>query len=358
MKRPTALAAICLVVLGGCGSQPTQPAGPPLRDTAVPYVAPPQPPRQSTPFDVEPSRDALGRLSKVLTGNLVDSGNFHQSSFNPGDPMLAGTHIVFTTPSGGITCTGDTNYLLCDAISRTLPRPPRPIETHTGNWEPYIEFTDGEITYGIAAGNPMVPAKGNTLQYGSTLRFGDVECLSATDGITCVNLSSSTGFHLSRDDLTPMRAASPMPRDVRVEPRTPGNKFCGALVDDAAVTDATKALPNNGGWHWEEVGPGDHYSCRDLQLFQVGSNNVGNKALPAMPTYVLAFDRGRFVGSVTDHPYPWLRGEVDAVDPTLIHLTFLVVRDGTQSDAQIRARYANGAVTLLDQIPDGATPAT
>ncbi|WP_238390770.1 MULTISPECIES: hypothetical protein [unclassified Mycolicibacterium] len=286
----------------------------------------------------------------------MDSGDFHASSFAPGEAARLDSSVSFMTPSRNIVCTGGPGSLVCEASSRTLPRPPRPTQSPPGNWEPYVEFSSAGVTYGIAAGNPMVPSKANVLPYGSSLRLGDVECLSDTDGLTCVNFPSNTGFHLSRDDLTPLKAVEPVPADTRVEPRTPGNTYCGTIVSHAAISDAIKTLPNNEGWQWTEMGPGDYYTCHNIQLFEAGANGNGNR-LPAMPAHVLVFDRGRFVGSATERPYAGLSGTLDDTDPSLIHLAFLVSRDGKHSNAPARARYENGHVTLLDPIPDGAIPA-
>lgn len=289
----------------------------------------------------------------------MDSGGFHASTWHEDEPMGLDDRISFMTPSGHIICTGGSDVLICYAESATLPGPPRPVESSSGNWEPYLEFGD-EITYGVAAGNPMLPQKANVLPYGSTLRFGDIECLSARDGITCVNFPSSTGFHLSRDDLTPMKAVDPMPVDARVEPRTPGNMYCGARVNYAAIKTAITSLPNSSGLRWIPVGPGDFYTCRDVQLFQAGTNDYVDKnhQMSSMPTYVLVFDRGRYVGPATDHAYSWLRGEVDKTDPTLIHLAVELIRNGKSAQPQFRARYVDGRITLLDPIPHDAIPAS
>lgn len=344
--------------LSGAGQSATTP--PPAQtvpQTAAPYRTPAQPPQESEPLHVDASRDARERLSRVLTGNLVDSGDFHASSWDPDVPMTQDPgSISFLTPSGNIACSGGTSVIVCASNSPALARPPRPVHTWGGNWEPYVEF-DGKITYGVAAGNPMLPSKANTLPYGSTVRFGDIECLSARDGITCVHLSSSTGFHLSREDLTPLKALDPVPADTRIEPHAPSNAFCGAKVTPSAINGVIASLPNNSGRRWTVNGVGDDYSCRDLQLFQVSSNDRADQ-LPAVPTFVLVFDHGRFMTSVTDRPYAGLRGGVDKADPTLIHLVFTVTRDGQAADAPARARYDNGRVRMLDPIPDGAIAAT
>lgn len=364
MRWGTLTATALILLASSCAPKdpaPSPPSGPSspapaALDVAVPYTRPAQPPQQSEPLVVQPSRDAQARLSKITAGKLVDSGNFHASRWREDEPMGLDDHISFMTPSGHIICTGGSNWIICYAQSATLPAPPRPVQSPSGNWEPYIEFGD-EITYGVAAGNPMLPQKANVLPYGSTLRFGDIECLSARDGITCVNFASSTGFHLSRDDLTPMRTVDSMPVDSRVEPRTPGNAYCGAVVSNAAIKTAITALPNSGGLHWMPVGTGDFYTCHDLQLFQAGTNDYDNNhQMPAMPTYVLAFDRGRFVGPITDHAYSWLRGEVDKSDPTLIHLTVHLIRNDKSANPQFRARYADGRITLLDSVPPDAVP--
>jgi len=125
------------------------------------------------------------------------------------------------------------------------------------------------------------------------------------------------------------------------------------LRDQTAIT----SLPNSVGLHWTSVGTGDFYTYQDLQLFQAGTNDYDNNhQMTAMPTYLLTFDHGRYVGPVTDHAYSWLQGQVDKTDPTLIHLTVHLIRNGKSAQPQFRARYANRRITLIDSIPADAVP--
>lgn len=342
-------------LLAACSPQ-TQPSDTPhLPGTAAPYIAPAQPPDKAGPLDVQPSADAYDRLNRVASGSLVDSGQFHSAAYIPDGPAEDSFQISFTAAGGTIKCTGSSPIIFCGTTSETIPRPPRPRTGPSGNWVSYITLGASGVEYGMWAGNPMVNAGSKTLDTGSAIRLGDVQCLAEDDAITCVHYPTGTGFHLGKDGLTPLKSAKPLARDARAEPRTPGSKYCGALATTSDALNAVNALANPRNIKWEITFDSDLYSCRDLQLAQATANDGPTSAhITGVASHVLAFDKGKFVGSVTSVPYYGLTGYVDDNDPTLIWLRVPAAADNGETTVKVRARYQDGRITLLDPIPKGA----
>ncbi|MUM16244.1 hypothetical protein FZI91_11130 [Mycobacterium sp. CBMA271] len=350
------LGLACLLVVGACAPAPHNP-GPSIPATAVPYASPAQPPAASEPLVIQPSSDARERLARVADGALVDSGGFHEWAPSRAAPVSSDVSLIhFSTSDGNIHCSGSIGGIFCEVRESGIPKAPRP--TGPGNgpvaWQQVIELGPTGLRYGLFNGSVVVFPDGNTLPAGSTIRFGDVECLSGQGDITCVDYSSDTGFQLTRDALTPLRSAEALPRDTRVEPRTSRGTYCGALVTQQILTDALNSLPRTGNIKWNNrFYDLEAYSCRALQAFIAeGEMSAGD---PTAPNQVLFFDRGRFVGTATDRPYYGLWGKTDETDPTLIHVRFLLLPSRKQ--VTIPARYTNGRVQLLEPIPAGAVPA-
>ena len=120
-------------------------------------------------------------------------------------PVEEGTSQIesFQSPSHNVRCSmgleaDGTGFIRCDIAehSWTLPAPQEPCED--GDWGSVatVSTERGEATMGAcvsdAAGGDEV------LQYGHGIRLGELDCRSATTGMTCRIWSTSHGFVLSK----------------------------------------------------------------------------------------------------------------------------------------------------------------
>lgn len=331
----------------------------PAPATAAPYTTPAEPPQEAGDLEVIASEDAYDRLAAVAEGILVDSGPYHLAGYNPGFPLRVNAGSVsLSTPSGNIHCTGTPRWVICKVEDGTVPAPPRPTTGAVGNWAPYIGIDTGGVSYGTFAGNPLVNAESTPLPYGSTLRFGDTGCRSAPDGLTCVNYVNSTGFHLSRDDFTPLKALRPVPRDTRIEPRGAQAGLCGPTVNPSSVDKAIAELPTPAGVSeaWES-GSVDWYSCGPVTTagaaISADEENTGGFAL----THVLLFRDGRFIGTLTSVPYYGLRVVSDSDDADVLTAQFLLYPQSSGGEAEVgtlQYRWNGDEFAPQGPLPDGA----
>ncbi|TDZ82096.1 hypothetical protein DE4585_02625 [Mycobacteroides salmoniphilum] len=165
-----------------------------------------------------PSAEATEKLARVALGNLVNPDGYRPGGYMPGDTKTTNPdYLHFRSPTGSIACTFRKYVLYCNVPQGTYPRTPKPDDLH-GNWiDSTVEFSSEGIRSGIAAIDPIVYAESNTLDYGNSIRIGDGgECLMERNGLTCVDYSTRTGMHLSRDDLTAMSANETLRYDPRL----------------------------------------------------------------------------------------------------------------------------------------------
>ncbi|WP_236737493.1 hypothetical protein [Mycobacteroides franklinii] len=165
-----------------------------------------------------PTFQTTEKLARVARGVLVDPEQYRPGGYMPGDAKTTNPdYLHFRSPTGSIACTFRKYVLFCDVPRGTYPRTPKPTDLQ-GNWsDTTVSFGyDGGIDNGVATNDPIVYAESNTLEYGRTIRLQDgIECLMERDGLTCVDYSTRTGMHLSRDDLTPLAADETLITDKR-----------------------------------------------------------------------------------------------------------------------------------------------
>jgi hypothetical protein len=104
---------------------------------------------------------------------------------------------TFRTPSGNIGCAMYEGGARCDIRKRDwkpLPRPAAcPKEVGYGQG---LEVPAGGEAGFVCAGDTALDPSASSLAYGTASRVGGSECISRTDGITCVNRAGH-GFFLS-----------------------------------------------------------------------------------------------------------------------------------------------------------------
>jgi hypothetical protein len=104
---------------------------------------------------------------------------------------------TFRTPSGNIGCAMYEGGARCDIRKRDwkpLPRPaacPREVGYGQG-----LEVPAGGEAGFVCAGDTALDLTASSLAYGTASRVGGSECISRTDGITCVNRAGH-GFFIS-----------------------------------------------------------------------------------------------------------------------------------------------------------------
>ena len=104
---------------------------------------------------------------------------------------------TFRTPSGNIGCAMYEGGARCDIRKRDwkpLPRPaacPREVGYGQG-----LEVPAGGEAGFVCAGDTALDPTASSLAYGTASRVGGSECISRTDGITCVNRAGH-GFFIS-----------------------------------------------------------------------------------------------------------------------------------------------------------------
>jgi hypothetical protein len=133
---------------------------------------------------------------------LVDACNeqaapqHDQPSVEPEEPATSNV-TAFQTPTGNIVCGGGSSGVRCDIGDLSWSPPPKPASC-AFDWGQSLQISsDGTSAFGcvsdaVADGGPPV------LAYGESTRFGDVECTSRQDGLTCTNTRTKHGFFLSR----------------------------------------------------------------------------------------------------------------------------------------------------------------
>jgi hypothetical protein len=104
---------------------------------------------------------------------------------------------TFRTPSGNIGCAMYEGGARCDIRKRDWKPLPRPAacSKEVGYGQGLEVPAGGEAGF-VCAGDTALDPSASSLAYGTASRVGGSECISRTDGITCVNRASH-GFFIS-----------------------------------------------------------------------------------------------------------------------------------------------------------------
>lgn len=121
------------------------------------------------------------------------------AALGAGATPAAAKLVEFRTPSGNISCIGETvgrdNSVRCDIRVRDWSPPPRP-RGCTLDWGAGLSLgRTGRATY-VCAGDTAFN-RGPKLAYGASRRLGAIICTSRRSGLRCVN-AAGHGFVLSR----------------------------------------------------------------------------------------------------------------------------------------------------------------
>ncbi|GIM89522.1 DUF6636 domain-containing protein [Paractinoplanes toevensis] len=102
---------------------------------------------------------------------------------------------MFRTPSKNIFCALTRSAVRCDIAQNkwNVPSKPADCELDWGNGA-YIEAGKAAFT---CTGDTLLGSATETLEYGRSLRSGDVLCTSESSGLTCKDEKSGRGFTMS-----------------------------------------------------------------------------------------------------------------------------------------------------------------
>lgn len=114
-----------------------------------------------------------------------------------GEPKRVIHLKTFRTPSGNIGCEMVSGGARCDIRKRDWQPLPRPATCpkEVGYGQGLQVSRAGEASF-VCAGDTALDPSAASLSYGTASRIGGSECISRTDGITCVN-ESGHGFFIS-----------------------------------------------------------------------------------------------------------------------------------------------------------------
>jgi Family of unknown function (DUF6636) len=117
----------------------------------------------------------------------------------PGAAQPLGYH--FRTPSGNISCFGESTFIRCD-IARTSVKPPPKPRSCEFDWGNAFGLGQRGRGHRLCVSDSTFGAR-QVLNYGRTIRIGRrLSCTSRRIGLTCRN-SAGHGFFLSRDAIRP-----------------------------------------------------------------------------------------------------------------------------------------------------------
>jgi hypothetical protein len=104
---------------------------------------------------------------------------------------------TFRTPSGNIGCAMYEGGARCDIRKRDWKPLPRPAAcSKEVGYGQGLEIPAGGEAGFVCAGDTALDPTASSLTYGTASRVGGSECISRTDGITCVNRAGH-GFFIS-----------------------------------------------------------------------------------------------------------------------------------------------------------------
>lgn len=117
---------------------------------------------------------------------------------DPATLGVAGPH--FASPSRNITCLmaqTDGGSVRCDVAARNWQVPPPP-SSCTAVWGPGAEL-DGSASGALTcAGDTVTDPSVAVLDYGRSVTYGNVVCVSRDTGVRCTNTTTEHGFRVSR----------------------------------------------------------------------------------------------------------------------------------------------------------------
>ncbi|WP_067675723.1 hypothetical protein [Nocardia miyunensis] len=145
----------------------------------------------------------------VRGGRAAEAAQYATATTQDGTATpLKGGDVAFTSPTGKIKCTTDSEEgmpgLSCLVDLRNPPaQPSRSGEgEYVANW---IDFTGTKASVGSMHGDPgpFVRGYGNKLPYGSRIAAGDYTCRMDSSGLVCEDKSTESAVRISDAGILP-----------------------------------------------------------------------------------------------------------------------------------------------------------
>jgi hypothetical protein len=147
--------------------------------------------------EVPSHKEGGGATASGGGGNSAQKASNEESAQEAEEPKRVIHLQTFRTPSGNIGCSMFEGGARCDIRKRDwapLPRPAKcPKEVAYG--QGLTVGRSGQASF-VCAGDTALDPSASSLAYGTASRVGGSECISRTDGVTCVN-ESGHGFFIS-----------------------------------------------------------------------------------------------------------------------------------------------------------------
>lgn len=177
---PAALSVVLALLVAGCGGGGTT--------TVI---------ERTVTEKVEvPPRGNEGGTTASGGGSTKEASN-EKAAAESEEPKRVIHLQTFHTPSGNIGCAMVEGGARCDIRKRDWAPLPRPAECpkEVGYGQGLAVSRGGQASF-VCAGDTTLDPGASALAYGTASRVGASECISRTDGVTCVN-QSGHGFFIS-----------------------------------------------------------------------------------------------------------------------------------------------------------------
>lgn len=121
----------------------------------------------------------------------------------PPTTVAPGETRSFLSPTKNIGCAIDATTAGCDIREKTWTPPPKPSSCEFDwGFGMYVRVGPPAVVSIACASDTVYDTQAPVLAYGQSLRAGQLQCTSGTDGITCKDLTSGKGFRVSRESYT------------------------------------------------------------------------------------------------------------------------------------------------------------
>ena len=182
---PAALLALLALLVAGCGGGGTTTV---IERTVTEKVEVP-------PSQIE--GEGGGGTTASGEGSPAKEASSEKAAAESEEPKRVIHLQTFRTPSGNIGCAMFEGGARCDIRKRDWAPLPRPAKCpkEVGYGQGLAVDRSGQASF-VCAGDTTLDPGASALAYGTASRVGASECISRTDGVTCVN-ESGHGFFIS-----------------------------------------------------------------------------------------------------------------------------------------------------------------
>lgn len=105
----------------------------------------------------------------------------------------------FATPSHNIACRMDQadSSARCDVVTRTWQVPPQPSSCASA-WGQGAQVVGPDVGTLTCASDTVADPSATVLQYGESVTYGGIVCVSSNTGVRCTDTGTQHGFRVSR----------------------------------------------------------------------------------------------------------------------------------------------------------------